>query len=311
MSEKALKRLVVVLAAAIVLYIIVGFLSRDRGVGAGDPELQAFLHQLGSDTVASITLTSPAGVAFHLVHTSGTWTVNDLPADSTAVRRLQQSARDTKLGVMISSSAANHARLGVTADSAWVIEIQPAAGQAAQLLVGHNGSRMSSVYARMPDESPTWELTGDLRGAVTRTLTDWRDKTIAHVDTAKVSAIDVARDADHYTLARRDSAWVVTAAVGRAAGPARTSAVSAILSELARFDATGFASDTTATDSTQYRQLTVRSTAGDTLLSIAASGTSAGWHVTARGNATIFDVPAHVMDRLLPKREDVVKKAAG
>jgi Domain of unknown function (DUF4340) len=311
MSERALKSLVAGLAAAMVAYVIVGFLSRDRGVGGSDPALEAFLQHLGNDTLASVTLTSPAGVTFHLVHAGAAWAVNDLPADSTAVSRLQRSAREAKIGVMISSSEANQARLGVVADSAWTLEVQTVAGETARLLVGHNGSRMSSVYVRLPDEAATWELTGDIRGAVARTLTDWRDKAIAHVDTAGVGGIDVTRDGGHYTITRRDSAWVIAASAGGEGEPAEASTVSAILSELAGLDATGFATDTTTTDSTQYRQLTARSLTGDTLLSIDAAGTSAGWHVTVGGNATLFDVPAYRIDRLLPKRDDVVGKGTG
>jgi len=311
MSEKALKRLVAGLATAVVLYIMVGFLGRNRGTGSGDPALDAFLRQLGTDSLSSIMVTSPGGDSFRLARRGDSWTVNDLAADSAAIARLQRSARDAKVGVMISSSDANHARLGVTADSAWTVEVQPAGVGATRLLVGNNGSRMSSAYVRLPDEAATWELTGDLRGAVARSLTDWRDKTIARIDTAKVASLELARDGSHYTISRLDSTWVVTTMAGHAAEPAESGTVSSILSELARLDATGFATDTMTTDSTQYRQLIVRSATGDTLLSIDASGTSAGWHVVTRGNGTIFDVPAYRVDRLLPKREDVARKATG
>lgn len=310
MSEKVLKRLVAVLAAAVVLYILVGFLGRGRGESGGDPAIEAFLRGLGSDSLASITLTSPAGETYRLVRAGGVWTVNDLAADSTAIARLRKSALDAKVSVLISSSEANHARLGVSADSAWTVEVQAAGGAASRLLVGRNGSRMSSVYVRLPDEAGTWELTGDLRGAVVRTMTDWRDRTIARVDTAKIASLDVTRDGGHYTIGRQDSAWSI-AQPGAASHLAEANAVSGMLAELARLDATGFATDTTATDSTQRRSLVVRSSAGDTLLAIEAAGTSAGWHVVAKGNSTIFDVPSYIMDRLIPKREDATGKATG
>jgi hypothetical protein len=84
-----------------------------------------------------------------------------------------------------------------------------------------------------------------------------------------------------------------------------------MLAELASLEATGFATDTTATDSTQRRGLIVRSSAGDTLLAIEAAGTSAGWHVVAKGNSTIFEIPAYSMDRLTPKREEAARKSSG
>src|SRR5687767_8044973 len=83
------------------------------------------------------------------------------------------------------------------------------------------------------------EVRGGLREARALTLGDWRDKSIVRVDTAAVRAVLLEHDGKSARIGRADKGW--KAAGGAGVDSAR---LADLLSELARFDATGFAADT-------------------------------------------------------------------
>ncbi len=257
-----------------------------------------------------MTITSPKGERFELNRGSPAWTVNGLPADSTAMDRLLRAVRDATIGDMASSSQANQQRMGVSSDSAWTLEFRPHTGQAAKLLLGKEGASYSTVYARLPDQDATWVLSGDLRAAATRTLADWRDKTIVRIDTAKVAKVRVDTDSAHYALVRSGAAWqLLRDKAGRAADSVAADSTGArnLLGQLARIEASGFAPDT-ATFTGTHRTLLVLGTAGDTLAAIDFAGAGVNWMARRTGATTTWQVPSYQLDQLMPKPDQLAAK---
>jgi len=205
MSQKTLTRLLAALGIVVVLWAGATLLSRRGGSSAPTGEIAAFFEGVDSSTVTGVTIANN-GDTTELEPQGDTWEVNGFQADSGTVARFFQAIRDTKVGSLAASNPANHARMGVSADSAGSLALE-VGGSERTLLLGKAGPRASTVYARLPDEDDVYLLDSSLRSSLTRGLDDWRNRRMLAIDTSKVSRIEVQRGDDDFTLVRGDSAW--------------------------------------------------------------------------------------------------------
>jgi hypothetical protein len=305
MSERTLKRILVVLAGLAVVYAAVLLLGRGSGSAATNGELASVLEHWTSDTATAFVISSPGASRLELVAAGDGWTVNGMPADSAAVDRLQTAIRNARVSGVVSTNAQNHARLGVTADSAVQLEIR--GRDTTTLLIGKNSSRGIASYVRLPEQDETAEVSGDMRGAAARPLGDWRDKVMVRVDTARIVRIAIQRDTS-YSLHRIGNGWRVAAlnATADSASPAADSlAVSNVLAELLRFEATAFAPDTATFSGSDNRRVVALGTNGDTLAALEFAGREYIWRARRIGNTTLYDAPSYRIDRIAPKRGEI------
>jgi hypothetical protein len=315
MSETTLKRIVLLLVGLLILYGAARLLSRGGSSGGGNDALADALQPWRADTAEAWTLTPPGGPPVALTRNGG-WKVNGMPADSAAVQRLERALADARVVELVATSAANHDRLGVSADSAW--QLQAKHGErTTTLLLGRSATqRIGNGYVRLPDGDATWEVSADLRGAAARPLADWRDRILARVDTAKIASIIVQRDTQRYTLQRSGATWQVLAQparAGRTASPpaAPDSAnLHNLLADLVRIEASNPAPDTATFGGKEQRAIVVLGTAGDTLAAVEFAGAEFTWRMRRAADPTLWEIASYRLDRLTPKREDISAKTS-
>jgi hypothetical protein len=303
MSEKALRRLVAIVAALAVVYGLVrliGYFTRPSGTPGG--ELTQALDRLRRDTLVAASITSPRGEKIEVKRDSTGWTVNGFKADSEAVDRLLRAAAEGRVLDQIARTRDNHSRLGVTQDSAWSVELR-GLRSSVRALLGNSGREYSTAYMRLPDQDAVYEVGGNWRWALTRSLAEWRDKTVVRIDTARVQRVIVERDRERYELSRDSKGW-----------KAGTQGVDSLrvrdlLSELARFEASGFAPDTARFEGKERRRIVALGEKGDTLARIDFAGEGSGtWLARTRSKDDLFQVFAYRVDRVTPKRSEAVPK---
>ncbi|NNF29357.1 MAG: DUF4340 domain-containing protein, partial [Gemmatimonadetes bacterium] len=222
------------------------------------------------------------------------WTVNGFLADSTAVARFWDALSESEIGDVAATNPANHERLGITADSAWVLTI----GQEERVLLGHAGPQFGTAYVRLPDADEVYLLRGDLRSATTRSLVDWRDKLVLSVDTARVTAVEVTRDGDTRRWERGDGAWTVG---GQGADETE---VRNLLQELAAFRATGFAADSITMKETPDRRILAFDAEGNEMASLALDEGDGNLRAFSSQSPYVFQVPSWRADRIAPEGGD-------
>jgi hypothetical protein len=305
MSERTLRRIVIAFATITVLWLGATLLRRGGGTASHDGPLEQALEQLRVDTANAFTITSPAGVRTELLHGADGWTVNGMPADSAGVDRLQRILREVSAGDVVATTASNHDRLGVHADSAWVLDVR-AGEHSTSLLIGRSGTRAGTGYVRLPDSDETWQVDQDLRSAVSPTINEWRDKVMARIDTARVARVVLSRQGQSFALVRDSAGWTVD---GDPMLRADSLASRNVLTELARFEAAAFAPDTAAFDGDDQRTVVALTTAGDTLVNLEFAGREYIWRARRAGETTLFDVASFRIDRLVPMRADVLAQA--
>ena len=296
MSERTLKRILGIVALLVVIYAAVALFSHgpSTGGGGGTDALHAFLSSLGPDQVDGVSFIQQSDT-IRLWCSVGSWTVNGYPADSARVARFWEGLADAEVTGPAARNPANHARMGVTEDSALQVVFHTPDGQDQVLLVGHDATPGPSAYVRLPDQDPVDVLHGDIRREVRRTVATWRDPTVEQLDTTRLRTIVLNREDSHQTLQRSDSAWTVDGQ------PADSLAVSGIVSGLAMLRSTGFAPDS-ATLTSPDRTLVALGAGGDTLtaLSLKMMPDSANYRVKARDRDQVYELTTYQVGRLFP-----------
>lgn len=299
MSERTLKQLVGALAIVVGLWIVAELMSGGSGSIGASGEIAGFFDGVDEESLEAIRMVR-SDTTVTLAREAGRWTVNGFPADSGAVRRLLDELPDLRIGELIATNPENHARMGVSEDSAVVVELD-VDGDTRTILVGDAGRRFGTSYVRAPGDDAVYLLEGNLRTQVRRGLDQWRNRTMAAIDSAAVVRIEVEKDGDAYTLVRADSAWTF-----ENGDSVRTASVQGVLSELARMVASGFVSEG---DSIAALPLSSRAVAygeGEEVLADVTIGEGSGqrWARTA-GDEYVYEVSTFRADRVAPSREDV------
>ncbi len=339
MSARALRKLVLLLVVLVALYAVLTLVkgrAGPEGSAAAGPVARA-LETIQAAELESVALRGPAGESVVLERgTGGTtgagggigWTANGFRADSATLERLLTAIGGATVGDRASTNSANHERLGVTADSGWQLTFAGAQGIEVVLLLGKPGPSFGSAYVRLPDQTDVFVVGGDLRSAAARPLDDWRDKTIARVDTAKVQALHVTRNGSSYSIHRADSAWTLVGSGARAepAALADAVAVADLLGELANLRATGFfeevregrpgagdapdageqetpddgEAEPEAPAEPEELRLIALGAAADTLLEITAEQRAAAYEIRTAGDSVLYQLPSWRVGRLMP-----------
>jgi hypothetical protein len=300
-SEKALKAALGTLLGLVIVYLVVLAFGRGGTRGAGDAsELARALTGLEEASVQGVRIEGPTDTV-ELERAAGAWRVNGHPSDSAAVARFWDAVSDANVRDLVASNPSNHGRLGVASDSTWRLSFRSDDDRTVDVLLGKPGPGFSSSFARLPDEDAVYLLEGGLRGAATRRMEDWRDRTIVAVDTAAVASIVVERGGEGHTLARVDTLWTVDGS------PARVDRVGEVLRELASLEATGFAPDTTAFPQGEDRRRVVALGGGtDTLAAVEMVGSGDGTFLARTpGGSTVFRLSSFRVDRVTPAADSI------
>jgi hypothetical protein len=297
-SERTLKQLVGALALAVGVWLIATIFVRGGGSIGASGEIGRFFAGVDGSSVEAVTIRR-GGDTIALERGPSGWTVNGFPADSTNVSRLTTALGEAVIGDLVATNPANHARMGVTDDSAAAVELD-AGGVPRTILVGGAGRRFGTAYVRLPGADEVYLLDGDLRAQVVRDLDQWRNRTMVAIDTARVARVQVERDGDAYALVRGDSAWAF-----EGGGEVATAALNGVLSELARLVASGFLVEGDSIAGLETASTTRAYDANGDLLAEITVGSGEGdrWARTASDDY-VYRVSSFRAGRIAPTRED-------
>ena len=296
MSERTLKTILGALGILVVLWLGSILLSGRRGGGpAPDRGIASLFEGLDETTVSAVRIVGPDQTVA-LERSSGVWTVNGNPADSSTMTRFWDALLEAEVGGVVANNPSNHERLGLSADSAWTVDFTLADGGMASVLVGKTGPIFPSGYVRLPDQDAVVVVSGDFRPTVILSITQWRDKTILRVDTAAIARVVVETDEGIHVAERSDTTWSVDGE------PANANTMRSVLDELANLVALGFVEDGEALEENPRRVIALGAEA-DTLGIVVVTGGAATRHARTPGSATVFEIPIFRADRITPAIE--------
>lgn len=299
MTERTLKRLVGALAIVVGLWLLAELLSGGSGAISASGEIARVFDGVDAESLEAVRM-QRGDTTISLERDGERWTVNGFPADSGAVQRLLDEVPGLRVGELVAANPANHPRMGVSDDSAVVVELV-VGGDARTILVGDAGRRFGTSYVRVPDADDVYLLEGDLRAHARRGLDQWRNRTMVAIDSAAVARVEVEKDGEAYALVRGDSAWTF-----ESGDAVEAAAVRGVLAELARLVASGFVAEGDSIAALPRSSRTVAyDDAGQVLAEVTiGEGTGERWARTS-GDEYVYRVSTFRADRVAPPREDV------
>ena len=300
MSDRMLKRLLGALGAVAAIWLVVFLVSNRNGDEA--PEITGpiatFFEGVDSSSLGAARFIRTRDTV-ELREVGGAWLIDGFRSDSGAVARFFETFAETDVVAVAATNPSNHARMGLDPDTAAAMEIEQN-GATRKILVGLDGPRPRTFYARMPDEDVVYLVESGLRSYVYRGLDDWRNRRMVAIDTARVRSITVERDGESATLVRTDSTW--TFANGDAAN---TRTVQNILNELGGgLVASRFVSETDSIGRLPPGGSTVAHDESGGQLAAVTVGSGSGdrWGMTA-GDSVRYRLPPFRVDLVVPRVE--------
>ena len=176
-----------------------------------------------------------------------------------------------------------------------MMEIIGPDSQQPRILVGNSGPTYPSVFTRLSDKDEVVVVSGDLRGAVTQNLTEWRNKTIITTDTSAVKSILLEYDDETYLLQRLDTTWAVDGQTADAA------ALIGITAELSHMEASGFLDVGNSPSDQNQRSIIAMDDSGNILNQLVLSGEGSTRHVQNPKTEVVFEIPSWKFDRIVPE----------
>ncbi len=294
MNEKTLRLSLYFLAGVTALYLLATLLRGDSGGPARDAALAGALESVDGASIVHAEIAGPEDTILLERHPDG-WTVNGFDADSGAVARFLRAVDEVEVASVAAANPTNHARLGVTADSAWTLSL---GGGEVVVLLGKAGSRFRTAYARLPGEDPVSLIRGDLRSAAVRPLLDWRNKIVLRADTGAVESIRITRGGEVALYERQDSTWTVDGQEADAV------TVRNLLQELANFRASGFAPEGAEIPAQPDRTLLATDTAGVEMATLLLADRGGNFWAASPSSPYVFEVPTFRADRIVPGTDE-------
>ena len=240
MKPGQLKWIAILLGAAVLLWLV-PTLVRDDG-GGGTVEVgTGFTFQVPDSITRIDVIERPSGDTIRLDRGPVGWMVDGHPADARKVADLLDAVDSLHSDILVARNPANHAAMGVVADSGRRIEIYTEAGGPLAFLLGHRDLNAGGWFVRHADADEVYRLEGPAGGYLGRDVAGWRDRTIATVDTAMVREILIRRPPGELVLRRTDAGW----RLGEDAVP-DTAVVETLLRQLPLLSASGFPTDAEA-----------------------------------------------------------------
>lgn len=294
MNPKQLKRILLVLGVAVVLWIVAELL----GGKTNDMETAFVLPALQLSAVDEVTLTKPS-VTLTLRRVEDTvWTVNGHAASFNEVDELFSALADSSRAEMVATGATVHGRMGV--DSAQGIFVRFMAGEEvlASVVFGKRGRAYNTRYVRLDGEDFVYQYSGPLAGLVDQNEDDWRNKNIVSIEPDSVGSIVANRGSNRFSLVRGEEGWLL------GQNEATDSAsVARLLNQYRSLSASGFASEEEA-DSVEFdrpdARVTLLGIEGDTLTSLVFDSTDAAFWVREEAGGITYRILTWKMNQLFP-----------
>jgi hypothetical protein len=180
-----------------------------------------------------------------LQRTGGEWQVTadrgaSYAANSSAVQALLEALTELKTNSMVSRKPARHALYEVSPETGLYVEaLDREKRTLAEVLIGKSGPNIFSTYVRTTDSDAVYLVDGILQNTTSKTLNEWRDKSIFSLDPEDVHAYTVHGDCS-LALRKNDTMW----STGPGNTPVDTGAITKLMHRFAGLSAVDFAKGT-------------------------------------------------------------------
>jgi hypothetical protein len=256
------RKTLILLGIFFILVVAAFYLLQQPGETSLSLTEQDLLLELDSTSVNSISIVS-ASSSMTLVRKESQWFLDQpiqAPADQAMVGTLLHDAATVRINSVISSKPEKHALFQVDS-SGTKITFSHASGEGFSIVLGKAGPNFTDVYARREGSNDVVLIHAGISYTSNRPMKEWRDHAILQLPAGSVQEIGFRYGDTTFTLARRDSIWMI------GSSPVPESAAMGLVNGLSNLRADDFL-DTTPTQQSKL------------VGTISVSGIQIRWHQT-------------------------------
>jgi len=290
------------------IFIVLGglyWLLESSGDKNADREKNYFLENFQSADVNRINISNPDTDTIVLQRVGEQWLVETdgttYRADSPAVQALIESLAELKTNSMVSRKPDRHALFEVTAETGVQVETLGHEGTLAKVLIGKSGPNIFSTYVRIVGNDEVYLIDGILKNTISKTLNEWRNKTIFTFDPELVTTYMLTGNPS-LALSKTDGTWWL----GPQNIPANMAAVEQAMRALSTLNAVDFAEGSLEEFEliSPAQSITVGFADGTQATLLLGSDANAFQQYAKTDNAdTIYIVEKHILRMLSPTME--------
>ena len=258
--------------------------------------------------VQYINITPPGTETIVLQRNDEAWLVSrdgvSYAADSPAVQALLDNLAALKTNSMASRNPDRHARYEVSLETGLRVETLDRDKRAlAALLIGKSGPNIFSTYVRNDDSDKVYLVDGILQNAASKSVNEWRDKTIFSFKPEQVTAYTVIGTSS-LALNKTKGEWLI----GSEQAPANTAVVEQAVRTLATLNAADFAEGSLEKFGLAAPAQTVTATFDDGTEAVLLLGKDVNafqQYAKKADDQTIYIVEKHILGMLCPTMEEL------
>ncbi len=304
MTTKTLVRLAGALGVVVVLWLLAVLLR------SGGDELPRGT-VVGPVVAEQVDRVEILGAADSIVfaRSGNGWLVNGFAGDTALMREFLTSLGMDVTGEIVAQSSSSHARMGVVDSAAKRLRVLRGGEAVVDLFVGNRGRAYQTAYARKVEDDTVYLLEGELIGAMDRTVTAWRDKTIVAIPADQIGVMTIQRGGASYRLVAGENGW--TFGDG---SPIDSASVARLRDRFNPLSAQGasFATPEQA-DTLDFRaadrRITLERSAGDTLATLLFRETANDFFVKRADHPMVFVLASWKVNEITPVDSTLRPKA--
>lgn len=272
-----------------------------------DAPLLASFH---ASDITRIAITCPRNGPVELHRAGEGWKVAEpggkaaCAADSSAVNALLDQLAALPAGTMVSHNPDRHALYEVSADTGLRVEAYDGTGgRIAAVTIGKNGPNIFSTYVRPEGSDKVYLVDGILQAAASKTVNEWRDKSVFAFDPHNVRAYTVTGDCT-LALSKKGKDWFA----GPHNTPVDAATVGKLIASFAAINAADFAEGTLEEFglAKPLRTITVEVDDGTQFcLLIGGDANAFQQHVKRTDSDTIYIIEKYQLGGLCPSLEEL------
>jgi len=258
---------------------------------------------------ARITITAPDKGTLVLQRSGGLWQVSSsgqeaaYAADTQAVQALLDTLASLATGSRVSRTPGRHALYEVDQAKGLRVEALDSTGRAAAaVVIGKNGPNIFSTFVRASGSDEVYLVDGILQARASKTLSEWRDKTVFKLDPGLIRAYTVSGDRS-LALHKNGDAWQAGSGETVNAEAARQ-----LMQTLAGLNAADFAEGTLEEFGLGKPARTITAELSDersaTLL-IGRDANAFQQYAKTADADTVYIIEKHLLDALCPTLEEL------
>ena len=205
-NDSTVKLLLLIFGVSALITLAIWFFSRPEATQERNEETANLsFKNINGTAIDKITL-EHSSVSLTFNRQADGWKVNNLAA-SEEIETFLENLSGSFIGSTASENESSFAGLGVDEEQGYLLKLYQGENGIFSALIGNQATSYKSFYARKPEDKNVYLVYGEIRPYVTRSLDQWRNKTILSVDEESVGSLSYLIGNQSFSIEKEGESW--------------------------------------------------------------------------------------------------------